>query len=131
MPAVTANVAAPASEEERLVRRLALCRKLRQKGYARLNTSLGALNVELHFDLAPRTCHNFVELCKRKKYDGTIFHRNIPGFMVQGGDPSGTGRGGKSIWGGKFADEIHPDNTHSARGTLSMANAGPSEREIM
>ena len=59
-------------------------------------------------------------------YDGTIFHRIIPGFMIQGGDPSGTGRGGSSVYGGKFDDEIHPQLRHTGAGILSMANAGPN-----
>ncbi|CAB1099398.1 unnamed protein product [Ectocarpus sp. CCAP 1310/34] len=59
-------------------------------------------------------------------YDGTKFHRNIKGFMVQGGDPLGTGKGGESIWGGPFPDEFHPDNKHDRRGMVSMASKGPN-----
>ncbi|CAN0294714.1 unnamed protein product, partial [Hapterophycus canaliculatus] len=59
-------------------------------------------------------------------YDGTKFHRNIKGFMVQGGDPLGTGKGGESIWGGAFPDEFHPDNKHDRRGMVSMASKGPN-----
>ena len=91
-----------------------------------LHTTLGDLKLEIYCDTAPRTSFNFLALCASDYYAGTLFHRNMRGFMVQGGDPTGTGKGGESIWGGKFADEIHPDNTHSARGTLSMANAGPN-----
>jgi len=90
-----------------------------------LHTSLGDIKVELHCDLAPLACENFLALCGTGAYDGTLFHRNIPGFMVQGGDPTGTGRGGTSIWGRKFKDEFAPTLRHSSRGVLSMANSGP------
>ena len=93
---------------------------------ATLHTNHGDIKLELFCDTVPRTCFNWLALAASGYYDGTTFHRNIKGFMLQGGDPTGTGKGGESIWGGKFADEIHPDNTHSARGTLSMANAGPN-----
>ncbi|KAG6482971.1 hypothetical protein ZIOFF_059611 [Zingiber officinale] len=69
---------------------------------------------------------NFLALCASGKYDGTIFHRNIKGFMIQGGDPTGTGKGGTSIWGKKFNDEIRELLKHNARGILSMANSGPN-----
>jgi cyclophilin family peptidyl-prolyl cis-trans isomerase len=72
---------------------------------------------------APRTVENFATHCKNGYYDGIIFHRVIPGFMIQGGDPTGTGMGGKSIWGSKFEDEFAPELTHT-RGVISMANAG-------
>ncbi|KAG7018956.1 Peptidyl-prolyl cis-trans isomerase CYP18-1, partial [Cucurbita argyrosperma subsp. argyrosperma] len=67
---------------------------------------------------------NFLALCASGYYDGTIFHRNIKGFMIQGGDPTGTGKGGTSIWGKKFNDEIRESLKHNARGILSMANSG-------
>ena len=69
-----------------------------------LHTNLGDLKVELFCEDAPRTCENFLALCASEYYDNTSFHRNIKGFMIQGGDPTGTGRGGQSIWGGKFND---------------------------
>nr|GMC75622.1 peptidyl-prolyl cis-trans isomerase CYP18-1 [Ipomoea batatas]GME02848.1 peptidyl-prolyl cis-trans isomerase CYP18-1 [Ipomoea batatas] len=69
---------------------------------------------------------NFLALCASGYYDGTIFHRNIKGFMIQGGDPTGTGKGGTSIWGKKFNDEIRESLKHNARGILSMANSGPN-----
>lgn len=90
-----------------------------------LHTSLGEIKLELCCDSAPRTSYNFLALAASGAYDNTLFHRNIKGFMIQGGDPTGTGKGGASIWGGKFADEFHPDNKHSKRGILSMANSGP------
>lgn len=68
---------------------------------------------------------NFLALCASNQYDGTKFHRNIKGFMVQGGDPTGTGKGGLSIWGNKFKDEVKPHLKHNRRGILSMANSGP------
>ena len=87
-----------------------------------LHTSHGDLKVELY---ATKAAENFAGLCASGYYDGTPFHRNIKAFMVQGGDPTGTGRGGKSLWGGEFADEFDAQHLHDARGTLSMANAGP------
>lgn len=97
------------------------------KGYVRLTTNFGPLNLELHCDKAPKTCYNFLTLCRRGYYTDTIFHRNIPGFMIQGGDPSGSGRGGESMWGKTFADELNVTGAHkhTARGVLSMANRGP------
>ncbi|KAH8922213.1 hypothetical protein BT69DRAFT_1282455 [Atractiella rhizophila] len=101
--------------------------QIKDKSYLRLVTSLGPLNLELHSDRAPRTCYNFMRLAEEGKYDNTIFHRLIPGFMIQGGDPTGTGRGGQSIWGTRFADEIQRSSyKHDARGVVSMANSGPN-----
>lgn len=68
---------------------------------------------------------NFLALCASNYYDDTIFHRNIKGFIIQGGDPTGKGKGGQSIYGGHFEDEIRPALRHNARGILSMANRGP------
>jgi len=89
-----------------------------------LHTSLGDIKVELYCDTAPRCSFNFLALCASGYYDGTVFHRNMKGFMAQGGDPTGTGKGGASVWGGCFDDEFHADNVHDRRGTLSMANRG-------
>jgi len=91
-----------------------------------LDTSMGSLTVELYWDQTPKTCKNFWELSQRGYYDGTIFHRIIANFMIQGGDPTGTGRGGSSIYGDKFEDEIKPALKHTGAGILSMANAGPN-----
>jgi peptidyl-prolyl cis-trans isomerase-like 1 len=91
-----------------------------------LRTSMGELTLELYTEHAPRTCKNFETLVQRGYYDGCPFHRVIPKFMVQGGDPTGTGCGGTSIYGGEFADEIHPGLKHAGAGVLSMANAGPN-----
>jgi len=90
-----------------------------------LHTNLGDMKAELFCETAPRTCFNFLALAASGKYDKTLFHRNMPGFMIQGGDPSNTGKGGASIWGAEFPDEFHGENRHVARGVLSMANKGP------
>ncbi|CAI7747506.1 unnamed protein product [Closterium sp. NIES-53] len=91
-----------------------------------LHTNLGDIKCELFCDEVPKACENFLALCASGYYDTTIFHRNIRGFMIQGGDPTGTGRGGQSIWGGKFNDEIRESLKHNVRGILSMANSGPN-----
>eukprot|EP01137_Pigoraptor_chileana_P006031 Opistho-2@49906 len=91
-----------------------------------LHTDLGDLKIELFCDEAPRTCENFLALCASGYYDGCKFHRNIKNFIVQTGDPAGTGKGGNSIWGGKFEDEISDSLRHNARGIVSMANSGPN-----
>ncbi|XP_015693866.2 probable inactive peptidyl-prolyl cis-trans isomerase-like 6 isoform X1 [Oryza brachyantha] len=91
-----------------------------------LHTNLGDIKCEVFCDQAPRTAENFLALCASGYYDGTIFHRNIKGFMIQGGDPTGTGKGGASIWGKKFADEFRESLKHNARGIMSMANSGPN-----
>mmetsp|Transcript_24179 Transcript_24179/g.56189 ORF Transcript_24179/g.56189 Transcript_24179/m.56189 type:complete len:183 (+) Transcript_24179:64-612(+) len=89
-----------------------------------LYTSMGEVEVELYWQHAPRTCKNFYELAKRGYYDNTVFHRIVSDFVIQGGDPTGTGRGGESIYGSSFEDEIHPALKHTGAGILSMANAG-------
>ncbi|KAG8905355.1 heme binding [Tulasnella sp. 403] len=81
---------------------------------------------ELYWAHAPETCENFAELTKRGYYNGTLFHRIVADFMIQGGDPTGTGRGGTSIYGQKFEDEIHPDLRFVGAGILAMANSGPN-----
>lgn len=91
-----------------------------------LETTMGAITVELYQNHAPKTCQNFSTLASRNYYNGTVFHRIIPDFMIQGGDPTGTGRGGSSIFGEKFEDEIKPDLKHTGAGILSMANSGPN-----
>ena len=88
-------------------------------------TSLGAFSVELYSQHAPQSCKNFRELARTGYYDSTTFHRVIRGFMAQGGDPTGTGRGGESIYGGKFRDEITRELKHVGAGVLAMANSGP------
>ncbi|KAJ0982133.1 hypothetical protein J5N97_010388 [Dioscorea zingiberensis] len=97
----------------------------KKKGYVQLHTTHGDLNLELHCDITPRTCENFITLCERGYYDGVAFHRSIRNFMIQGGDPTGTGKGGESIWGKPFKDELNSKLVHSGRGIVSMANSGP------
>lgn len=87
---------------------------------------MGTIAVELYHDHAPKTCKNFRTLTERGYYDGILFHRIIPNFMLQTGDPTGTGRGGTSIYGEKFEDEILPSLKHTGAGILSMANSGPN-----
>ena len=89
---------------------------------AHFKTERGEIVAELYADKAPLTVENFVNLSRSGFYDGTTFHRVIPGFMAQGGDPTGTGRGGPGY---QFGDEFHPDLRHDGAGVLSMANAGP------
>ena len=92
---------------------------------ATIHTNLGDLTVKLFDDVAPKTVKNFVELAENGYYNGVIFHRIIRDFMIQGGDPTGTGMGGESIYGEKFEDEFS-ENVFNIRGALSMANAGPN-----
>ncbi|TDH68563.1 hypothetical protein CCR75_005666 [Bremia lactucae] len=92
------------------------------EGKVLLLTSFGDLDVELWPQQAPKACRNFLQLCLEGYYNQTIFHRLIAGFLVQGGDPTGTGCGGKSIYGGAFADEFHSRLKFSHRGLLAMAN---------
>lgn len=89
-------------------------------------TNMGKFECELYPDKAPKTVENFVGLAKKGYYDGVIFHRVIDNFVIQGGDPTGTGSGGESIYGHPFEDEFHPDLKHDKAGVLSMANAGPN-----
>ncbi|CAL5224657.1 g7376 [Coccomyxa viridis] len=98
----------------------------KKKAYMKLHTSCGDLNLELHCDMAPRTCENFLVLSESGYYRDTVFHRCIKNFMIQGGDPTGTGTGGESIYGKTFKDELDSRLTHSGRGILSMANSGPA-----
>ncbi|KAG5370420.1 Peptidyl-prolyl cis-trans isomerase-like 3 [Yarrowia sp. C11] len=91
-----------------------------------LHTDVGDIKVELFCEAVPKAAKNFMALCASGTYDGTKIHRNIKTFMVQMGDPTGTGKGGESIWGGKFEDEIKPTLRHNSRGILSMVNSGPN-----
>jgi peptidylprolyl isomerase len=91
-----------------------------------LETNQGNIEIKLKNDIAPKTCENFEQLVQKGYYNGLIFHRVIKGFMVQGGDPTGTGAGGESIWGKPFEDEVTPQAKFDAPGILAMANAGPN-----
>jgi peptidyl-prolyl cis-trans isomerase A (cyclophilin A) len=91
--------------------------------HATIETNLGTIKVELFEDLAPKTAGNFIDLIEKKFYDGVIFHRVIDGFMIQGGCPEGSGRGGPGY---HIACEFGPGLKHDGEGILSMANAGPN-----
>jgi cyclophilin family peptidyl-prolyl cis-trans isomerase len=97
---------------------------------ANIETNMGVIRFELLEDESPKTAENFRLLAERGFYDGVIFHRVIKGFMIQGGDPTGTGRGGESASGGRFNDEINRSSAlyqgAYAKGTVAMANAGPN-----
>jgi cyclophilin family peptidyl-prolyl cis-trans isomerase len=88
-----------------------------------LETDKGDITLELYADKAPQTVNNFIFLARQGFYDGTIFHRVIANFMAQGGDPTGTGRGGPGY---QFRDEFNPQLRHDKPGVVSMANAGPN-----
>ncbi|KAK0204986.1 cyclophilin-like protein [Desarmillaria ectypa] len=90
-----------------------------------LHTTHGELKIEVFCEAVPKTAENFLALCASNYYDGCIFHRNIKGFMIQTGDPAGTGKGGQSIWGKPFSDEIRSTLKFNARGVVAMANSGP------
>lgn len=99
--------------------------RIKHIGYATIHTTHGALTLSLLPQHAPRAVWNFIQLAKKGYYDGVRFHRNIKTFMLQGGDPTGTGRGGQSVWGHPFVDEWpHSPLSHDARGVVSMANKG-------
>lgn len=108
------------SDEEYMLKR----GRVKHKGYARMSTTSGDLNLELHTEYAPKAVWNFLKLARKGYYKDVTFHRNIKGFMIQGGDPTGSGRGGESIWGKYFNDEFEGPLKHDSRGTLSMANKG-------
>jgi len=104
--------------------------KKEQRMVAVIQTSLGTIEAELYEKDAPKTTANFEGLAKQGYYNGVIFHRVVPGFVIQGGDPTGTGAGGKSIYGGDFADELNPATKSYQegykKGVLAMANRGPN-----
>ena len=108
------------SDEEFMLKR----GRVKDKGYAQIATTDGNVNLELYPEYAPKAVWNFLQLAKKGYYNGITFHRNIKGFMIQGGDPTGSGRGGQSIWGKPFSDEFEGPLKHDSRGTISMANKG-------
>ena len=89
-------------------------------------TNQGNIELKLMPEIAPKTCENFVGLVDKGYYDGIVFHRVIKDFMIQGGDPTGTGRGGSSLWGKPFEDEVTEEVIFNKEGLLAMANAGPN-----
>lgn len=117
---VTATELARLSDEEYMLK----VKRVKNVGYARLTTNHGDIDVELYPEYAPKAVWNFIRLAQRGYYDGLVFHRNIKNFMIQGGDPTGTGRGGRSAWGTTFEDEVDGPLTFSERGMLAMANKG-------
>jgi peptidylprolyl isomerase len=91
-----------------------------------LETNQGNIEIKLMPEVAPKACENFSKLVEKGYYNGLIFHRVIKEFMLQGGDPTGTGRGGESVWGKPFADEVSSSVKFDKVGLLAMANAGPN-----
>lgn len=114
------------TEEEDLEELYNVVRKSKTKGYVRVVTTEGMLNIELHTNIVPRTTDNFLRLCEKEYYNGTAFHRLIHNFMIQGGDPTNTGKGGKSAFdeGKPFKDEFDSRLAHQGPGVVSMANSG-------
>ena len=108
------------SDEEYLLRP----KLIKQSGFALLKTTLGDLTLELLPEHAPKAVYNFIKLAQKSYYNNVIIHRNIKNFMAQTGDPTGTGRGGASIWGKNFEDEFDGPLRHDTRGVVSMANKG-------
>ncbi|XP_054843397.1 spliceosome-associated protein CWC27 homolog [Eublepharis macularius] len=96
-------------------------------GKVLLKTTAGDIDIELWSKEAPKACRNFIQLCMEDYYDNTIFHRVVPEFIVQGGDPTGTGSGGESVYGAPFKDEFHSRLRFNRRGLVAMANAGPHD----
>jgi len=91
-----------------------------------IKTNRGSIKIKLMPDIAPKACENFLGLAAKGYYNGVIFHRVIPNFMIQGGDPTGTGMGGASLWGRPFQDECVPVASFVKKGILAMANSGPN-----
>jgi peptidylprolyl isomerase len=91
-----------------------------------LETNQGIIEIKLKPEIAPKACENFSKLVEKGYYNGLIFHRVMKEFMIQGGDPTGTGRGGESVWGRPFEDEVTPSVKFDKAGILAMANAGPN-----
>ena len=99
-------------------------KRVKHKGYVRLATSLGDITFELYPEHAPKAVWNFVRLAQKGYYNDVLFHRSIRNFMIQTGDPTGTGRGGSSVWNKNFEDEFDGPLKHDGRGVVSMANKG-------
>jgi peptidyl-prolyl cis-trans isomerase-like 2 len=116
----TSGALALLSDEEYLLKR----GRVKQSGFARLETNHGELNIELLPEHAPKAVWNFVRLAQKGYYNSVICHRSIRNFMLQTGDPTGTGRGGTSIWSKNFEDEVEGPLKHDTRGVVSMANKG-------
>ena len=113
-----------ATAEEILVSRFRMMKRLKKKGFVRLTTTKGIVDLEVHADIVPRAATNFLGLVEAGKYDGSVFHRSIKNFMIQGGKPADKTEKEESLWGGAFSDEFDDRLSHSGPGILSMANAG-------
>lgn len=120
------NSAREATEEEILQAKFIALKKLKKKGFVRFHTNMGILDVELHCDIVPRTCTNFIGLCEKGAYNETCFHRSIRNFMIQGGKPKDKKEAETSLWGDAFCDEFDDRLKHVGPGILSMANSGPN-----
>ncbi|KAL9188280.1 hypothetical protein ACHAXT_006658 [Thalassiosira profunda] len=122
------NKARLATEEEIITSQCEQLKRLKKKGMVRMFTNRGALDIELHADIVPKTAMNFLLLAEKGEYNGSKFHRSIANFMIQGGKKPGSkgGDGGSSIWGKPFADEFDDRLTHTGPGIVSMANSGPA-----
>jgi peptidyl-prolyl cis-trans isomerase-like protein 2 len=123
MDVASDNTAREADPEEILQAQFQAMRNNKKKGYVQLFTNRGEILLELHCDIVPRTCTNFLGLCEANKYQNTKFHRLIPNFMIQGG--KSTTDDDASLWGPAFADEFDDRLKHAGGGVVSMANAGP------
>ncbi len=123
------NSARLATQDEIIDSQCEQLRNLKKKGMIRMFTNKGAMDIELHCDIVPRTTMNFILLARKGEYDGSQFHRSIPNFMIQGGKKPGTKKGsgsnGSSIWEKQFPDEFDDRLTHTGSGIVSMANSGP------
>ena len=119
------NKARLATEEEILESQCEQLKRLKKKGMVRMFTNMGAMDIEIHCDMVPRTAMNFILLAEKGEYNGSKFHRSIPNFMIQGGKKPGVKDGGSSIWEKPFADEFDDRLKHSGVGVVAMANSGP------
>ena len=120
------NKARLATEEEIITSQCEQLKRLKKKGMVRMFTNKGAMDIEVHCDIVPRTAMNFILLAEKGEYDGSKFHRSIPNFMLQGGKKPGSKDGGSSIWEKPFQDEFDDRLTHSGSGVVAMANSGPA-----
>jgi len=118
------NDSREATKEEILLAQFIAMKKLKKKGFVKMLTSHGEIDLEIHCDIVPRTCMNFMRLVEMGLYNGTMFHRSIRNFMIQGGKPTKKGDKETSIWGESFSDEFDDRLKHSGPGVLAMANAG-------
>ncbi|MDI6765600.1 MAG: peptidylprolyl isomerase [Bacteroidota bacterium] len=124
--ASTAMFAQEKTEKEQSKKEKKVETKITSNPVIIMETNMGVIELELFTKETPKTVENFLGLAKKDYFNGIIFHRVIDNFMIQGGDPTGTGMGGESIWGKKFEDEINPKFRFDSAGILAMANAGPN-----